>query len=880
MAGGSHLPRVRGIQQHQETREEFLFRDTRSVVTRFFDWIRVPQNMASLLFGHAITAIFAPVIAIYVLLSAGIFFIWGMRQQEAAPLKMPKQGGFIDRNELSPANRSPQKADGIFFLGNDMTSGKELWLTNSDCRQHFLVLGTTGSGKTELLLGFAANALSWGSGFLFCDGKGDVALFAKVYALSRLFGREDDLLVLNFMTGNVDIGAADPKKRSNTLNPFSTGSSDSLTQMMVSLMDDTGGDGAMWKGRATAMFTGVMRALTWLRDQGRVDLNIGLIRQFLDLRRIIELAEADTYNGMPQSIRHSVSSYLTSLPGYQAGKEKQAQTTLDQHGYLEMQFTKILGSLADVYGHIFMTPYGEVDMYDVVVNRRILVIMLPALEKSPDEIANLGKIVIATLKGMMGATLGSTIDGSWNEVVERRPTNSPSPFIVVLDEAGYYIGDGVALMTAQARSLGFSLVIASQDMPSLKRRNEKEAGSIVANTATKLFMKTEEPEDTARLAIAVAGKSKVSRLDRYSGTAGEVATTYRDTMDARIDETDRIHGSDLRAQISGEMHVAYQDKMIRAKAFYSAPETAIDIGKLHLRTNSMIPIPKPGPADLERIRIEPDIARKLVSPAFADKMTRDAKTGVMQPSTLRSTLDQSMAVFIELRESKSSLCERACASIAAAVGAHRLQSNGVNPDGSASSPDVKASNRGVFGSIMNKETVDDDDINLIPGLEKGMTEAISIDDIDADLKGYANSKLTDGFDENDNPHGIVIDDDASKLIEMGGSVYDNPQVHEVLANLDFNTSVKSSEEVNAAIDRAIFRDRALASGGQSQKTTRETIEETLTADQLAMAVGEVDRVLKPQLVSTDDLDATDLTEFFGNLFATGDDDGDDEPHDD
>lgn len=62
-------------------------------------------------------------------------------------------------------------------------------------------------------------------------------------------GREDDLLVMNFMTGGTDIsGGAGGISRSNTLNPFTSGSSDQLTQMCVSLMDEAGGDGAVWKG--------------------------------------------------------------------------------------------------------------------------------------------------------------------------------------------------------------------------------------------------------------------------------------------------------------------------------------------------------------------------------------------------------------------------------------------------------------------------------------------------------------------------------------------------------------------------------------------------------------------------------------------------------
>jgi len=36
------------------------------------------------------------------------------------------------------------------------------------------------------------------SGFIFVDGKSDNKLYAEVLALARRFGREDDVLVLNF----------------------------------------------------------------------------------------------------------------------------------------------------------------------------------------------------------------------------------------------------------------------------------------------------------------------------------------------------------------------------------------------------------------------------------------------------------------------------------------------------------------------------------------------------------------------------------------------------------------------------------------------------------------------------------------------------------
>ncbi len=478
--------------------------------------------------------------------------------------------------------------------------------------------------NTEALLGFASNAVSWGSGFLFIDGKGDVSTFASINALARRFGREDDLLVLNYMTGNQDVGAGGGKLRSNTMNPFSHGASDTLTNMVVSLMDEVGGDGAMWKGRATAMFTGVMRALTWLRDDNRIDLNVAEIRDHLNLKRIIDLADPNKYPDLPPHIRHNVRSYLTSLPGYQEEKiYKQGQTTLDQHGYLEMQFTRVLGSLADVYGYIFQTPFGEIDMSDVVLNRRMVLIMLPALEKASDEIANLGKIVVATLRGMMGSTLGSEIEGSWQDVVENRLTKSPSPFIVILDEVGYYMVDGMDLMAAQARSLGFSLVFAGQDLNAMKRISEKVFGSVLGNTRTKVLLGTEDTE-TMELASKLGGKALRTHGGGFTGQVKEFGKSYTANNEARVEEMDRINARDIKGQGAGEAHCLHGDHLVRVNMFYADPKSTLNPRKLLLRTNHFITVGHPNVENIISQQKLPEIVEKMCDPEFANMMRTDS----------------------------------------------------------------------------------------------------------------------------------------------------------------------------------------------------------------------------------------------------------------
>lgn len=66
----------------------------------------------------------------------------------------------------------------------------------------------------------------------------------------------------------------------------------------------------------------------------------------------------------------------------------------EQFGYAQSYFGKALSSLTDTYSHIYGAKDGEVDFADAIMQRRILVVLLPSLEKAPAELASLGPIYI------------------------------------------------------------------------------------------------------------------------------------------------------------------------------------------------------------------------------------------------------------------------------------------------------------------------------------------------------------------------------------------------------------------------------------------------------------------------------------------------------
>ncbi len=221
--------------------------------------------------------------------------------------------------------------------------------------------------------------------------------------MARTMGREDDLLLINFMTGARDIIGAQERRLSNSMNPFCNGSSSMLSELIVSLMDSSSQspDGDMWKGRAIVFVQALMKILVYMRDQGKILLDANIIRNYFDLTRLEAIGldkmfirdnqEPVSLADAPELVLEPINNYLITLPGLISLKKASRVPRCLSSMFYYHAVNRVFGALADTYGHIIRTNLAEVDLRDVVLNRRILVVLLPALEKSPDELSALGK---------------------------------------------------------------------------------------------------------------------------------------------------------------------------------------------------------------------------------------------------------------------------------------------------------------------------------------------------------------------------------------------------------------------------------------------------------------------------------------------------------
>ncbi len=537
-------------------------------------------------------------------------------QLEKLELEIVEIEGFYSRSEalvkkehidmqVARGDLTPRKGDEIIksfkVMEKDMTCIKVDSAEGLFVMESYLI-----THNSEFLLGMVSQSIMWNSGFLFVDGKGTTEFHGRTWSLVSKFGREDDYRILNFtdLGGSHDNPAGGPLVQSNTLNPFSHGTPDQLMNLVVSLMSNAGGGSDMWKHRAMSLVTSAVKALCEMRDAGDVLLNVQSIRDYLPLgegvnKTILDGKEINCVADIPTAAwsdirsrggmielylrslngefsdtsRLALKGFFDSLPGFNLfnalnGKAQESKT-VEQHGFLSMQLTKPLGSLADDYGHIFRTPFGEVDIEDIVLNRRILVVLLPALQKAPEEMQNCGRIIVAVLKMMMGKVSGSAIMGTKQHLVDAKPTRAPTPFMVILDEAGYYMVKGIDTMMAQARSLGFMIVVSGQDMAAMQAISPQIAESASANARLTIAGAMEDAQKTWDFLNKKFSTHRVPVVSGRKLKPGAFGAKWVDRQDASFVLENRVNIGDLQKLKEGEFYFLMGSVLVKARSFYT-----------------------------------------------------------------------------------------------------------------------------------------------------------------------------------------------------------------------------------------------------------------------------------------------------------------------
>ena len=159
------------------------------------------------------------------------------------------------------------EAAGVALVNN----GKEMWVDNGD--YHNLIIGSTGSGKTECVVKPLVNLLSKkGESMVITDPKGEIYQYCGEYLKKQGY----NIVILNFR---------DPEK-GNSWNPlalpymyYKQGNQDKATELLedvsLNILYDKseGGDSAFWQKSAADYFSGLTMGLFMDAKEKEVNLN-------------------------------------------------------------------------------------------------------------------------------------------------------------------------------------------------------------------------------------------------------------------------------------------------------------------------------------------------------------------------------------------------------------------------------------------------------------------------------------------------------------------------------------------------------------------------------------------------------------------------------
>ena len=601
------IPReIQGPQERFERTGVEGLRDVRPFTTKLAEGLRSSAS-ALVLAGTAGATFFYPALLDLTLPASLVYAGWVLTRRASAPIRLPRSANCLDYNYPDPGTRRARMAAGDIFIGWDQETGQEIWITNEDARQHATIPGTTGAGKTTAILSLLSNALAQGSGFVLVDGKADNKLYGEVYALARAFGREDDLLSLNFLT-------ASGVKESNRFNPFAAGNADAIRELLVSQLGEqqSSDQNGVFRGRAVALIGTIAPVLAWMRDTHGIPIDIESIRFSMELRWIGVLAVHKIFlvrnraggnptehrvPNIPDEILYPLQAYLGEIPGYDISVEWNQQRDTkpsEQHGFALMYFTSTFTQLSVSLGHIFKVQSGDIDMRDVVLNRRILIVNLPALENSDDTLAALGKIVVASLRGMMAQMLGARLTGESSEIFSLKPGMGEGPFMVAFDEVAYYATAGMDRMLAMGRGLNISFWLGFQELSGIWARLGEKTASLLGNANLTIAMRQQDAQRTRDWIEKTAGQTYVAQATSFQGGSDGV---YREAQQAEMRQVSRVEWSDLQSLLEGEAIVLFGGLRIYAKLFYAKLSSE---GAIRLNVPLMLSPPSGQPQQVQR----------------------------------------------------------------------------------------------------------------------------------------------------------------------------------------------------------------------------------------------------------------------------------------
>ena len=487
-------------------------------------------------------------------------------------------------------------------------------LLNDDIlRQHVQIIGTTGSGKTQLLKGVLEQQIARGGGAFAVFGKADNVMLQQIYAVAVEYGREQDFFIVDW-TATPEQAKQSTKLSgksvlTNSINLFDLGSAQDVVNAMIKIAGLEDSD--KWVKASKDYLSAVLRVLSVL-NEAKLSFNIDRIDDILEARNALEelkrhyeelnfytlskvLTESETVFKLAALIekiyredREKFDKELYSLIENVRYDESSARD--DIHNALKtvlmQQITKV--SAKDIIEDIIedpIDPFRNVDtsgggngpFYKLEVSQSQMGELITFYEKYALVLKNKksdfdfieafrsGKIVVFNVPGQEredAEIIGKMVIAILTLLVKKqgKAPKLEQTYLGIFDEINSWAKGskenvfGLGDILSVVRGLGIAGIVAHQSSLDSMGKQTSEREQIQANINTKIVLKTESPEIIRELNELV-GK----REFKYIRDKRRAAKSESDT------DTEVIEKEIFKKEILGSLW-AGQGYLIRNKA--------------------------------------------------------------------------------------------------------------------------------------------------------------------------------------------------------------------------------------------------------------------------------------------------------------------------
>lgn len=250
------------------------------------------------------------------------------------------------------------------------------WILNE---YPMLVVGSTGAGKTETLLSMLSQYIKNNEGFIYFDGKGDNMIYSKIFSYMQENNKLSNLYCLNFMLGSRDLleeSKNTEEKLSHSIDP-------------INPMIGNENYFSYFFGRIGVVIHEILREIN---NQNQL-MDIISLESCLMLNNLIKWNKENTFK------TNAIKDYLIEIgvsDNDEDNDDDDFNNALLKHGLMCEKANKTI-SLFKSYPNIFRIDCS-INMERIFLERKGLVVLLPALEKSTYEIANLGELIASQIR--------------------------------------------------------------------------------------------------------------------------------------------------------------------------------------------------------------------------------------------------------------------------------------------------------------------------------------------------------------------------------------------------------------------------------------------------------------------------------------------------